>query len=345
MRIRQSVRAPESTAPVAGFAQGVVPDALRRNRGQITIPATSFHHGHKSGPAADMPNDPAPQPTMETEAMLGTATFAARIVRYDMPAAHDTVMAPVDTYHINMCLTPRPVNARAGYGAHWGPHRFERLGDIFMVPPAEVLHFRGESGRQASLICDLQPGPVAELLGRELEWTDNRLAATLDISNARIRALLYRVTEEVRHPGLAAERLLDLFAGELAIEIGRFCLEVHERPVTGGLASWRLRLIDERLSADAAAPSLGDLADICNISIRQLTRGFRTSRGCSIGDYIEQRRMEAAKRLLVTGESVKGVAFAMGFASPSSFTFAFRRAVGISPNHFRQRQLRAMRAS
>jgi AraC family transcriptional regulator len=28
----------------------------------------------------------------------------------------------------------------------------------------------------------------------------------------------------------------------------------------------------------------------------------------------------------------------MGFASPSSFTYAFRRAVGISPTHFRTRQ-------
>jgi AraC family transcriptional regulator len=35
---------------------------------------------------------------------------------------------------------------------------------------------------------------------------------------------------------------------------------------------------------------------------------------------------------------VKAIAFAMGFASPSSFTFAFRRAVGISPTHFRTRQ-------
>jgi len=257
-----------------------------------------------------------------------------------MPLAQDNVTAPADTYHVNLCLTPRPLNARAGYVAHWGPHRFERLGDIFLVPPGEALHFRGDPGRQASLTCDLDPAPVAALLGHAPEWTDARLAATLDISSARIRALLFRLTEEVRHPGLAAETMLDLLAGELAIEIGRFAVEIHERPVTGGLASWRLRLIDERLSDTASAPGLAELATICNISVRQLTRGFRTSRGCSIGDYIEQRRMEAAKRLLMGGDSVKAVAFAMGFASPSSFTFAFRRAVGISPNHFRQRQSR-----
>jgi AraC family transcriptional regulator len=42
------------------------------------------------------------------------------------------------------------------------------------------------------------------------------------------------------------------------------------------------------------------------------------------------------------GESVKTIAFSMGFASPSSFTFAFRRAVGASPSTFRQRQGRAL---
>ena len=105
-----------------------------------------------------------------------------------------------------------------------------------------------------------------------------------------------------------------------------------------------MRLIDERLSDDPAAPSLSELAQHCNMSVRQLTRGFKVSRGCSIGDYVEQRRMERAKRLLVDGESVKTLAFAMGFSSPSSFTYAFRRAVGISPSQFRQRQTRGLQA-
>jgi AraC family transcriptional regulator len=48
--------------------------------------------------------------------------------------------------------------------------------------------------------------------------------------------------------------------------------------------------------------------------------------------------METAKRLLMAGDSVKAIAFSMGFASPSSFTFAFRRTVGVSPSHFRTRQ-------
>lgn len=283
---------------------------------------------------------PTERPTMIVEAELIGQAISAQVVRFDIPSPTAATLEGGDCYHINMCLTPRPQGAQAGYPDRWGPHRFDRLGDIFMVPPGERLLVRGGSVRQSSLTCQLPAEAVHSLFGHPLSWSDQQLATTIDITNARIRALLFRLTEEVFHPGFAAQHMLELLGGALAIEIGRFCHEVNERPLTGGLSGWRLRLIDERLSDDSAAPTLGDLAKLCNLSIRQLTRGFRVSRGCSIGDYIEQRRMELAKRLLVRGESVKAIAFTMGFSSASSFTFAFRRSVGISPSQFRQRQVR-----
>lgn len=272
---------------------------------------------------------------------LAVPSLSAQLVRFHMPEPTSTVHPTNDRYQLNMCLTPRPISSVGGYAERWGPHRLERLGDIFLVPPNESLFIRGGSGRQASLICHLEKEVVHGFVGHVLNWDDQHLVSTLDIGSARIRAILFRVTEEVRHPGLCWDRMLEFLAGELALELARHCLEAIERPVTGGLAGWRLRLIDERLAEDSPPPSLQALADLCAVSVRQLTRGFRVSRACSIGDYIEQRRMESAKRMLMAGDSVKTIAFALGFASPSSFTFAFRRAVGSSPSTFRQRQGRA----
>lgn len=266
-------------------------------------------------------------------------------MRFAIPEPTATQHQIVDSYHVNMCLTPRPLESRAGYRRRWGPHRFERLGDIFLLPPGEELYVKGGTGRQASLICMIEPALLHDVVGRDLKWDDQHLAATLDISSAQVRALLFRITAEIRHPGLAATKMLELLGAELAIELGRYCYEVAERPVTGGLAGWRLRLIDERLDEKLEAPTLQELAELCSLSVRQLTRGFRVSRACSIGDYVEQRRMETAKRLLMDGDSVKTIAFAMGFSSPSSFTFAFRRAVGTSPTTFRQRQARVLNAA
>jgi AraC family transcriptional regulator len=284
--------------------------------------------------------------TADVDAELAIPALTAQLMRFHMPEPTASVHAVEDRYQLNMCLTPRPVSSRGGYAKRWGPHRLERLGDIFLLPPGESLFIRGGTGRQASLVCHLDPDLVHGFVGHPLAWDDQHLASTLDIGSARIRAILFRLTEEVRHPGLGWDRMLEFLAGKLALELARHCLETLERPVTGGLAGWRLRLIDERLSEEhwaeeRSAPSLQELADLCAVSVRQLTRGFRVSRACSIGDYVEQRRMESAKRMLMAGESVKTIAFAMGFASPSSFTFAFRRAVGASPSTFRQRQGRA----
>ena len=289
-------------------------------------------------------SNPAPLPTILVDTELTGGDTVAQIVHFDIPMPSDNLVQQGDSYLLNMCLTPRPLNARACYVRRWGPHRFERLGDVFLVPPGEELQFRGDSGRQASVLCSIARETVDGIVGQALAWDDARLAATLDIASARIRALLLRLSEELRHPGLAAERLVEFMGGQIAIELGRFSQEVAERPVTGGLAGWRLRLIDERLGEEGPPPALEELAERCALSVRQLTRGYRASRGCSIGDHIEQRRMETAKRMLVSGDSVKTVAFALGFGSPSSFTFAFRRVVGTSPSLFRQRQLHGIAA-
>lgn len=284
------------------------------------------------------PTVPVSRPTMSVQSEARGRMLTAQVVGFHIPGPTESVLHDARAYQVNLCLTPRPLYTRASYHRLWGPHRYEAVGEIFLIPPGEELHIKGGAGEQASLTCQLDAAALHAIVGEELEWTERRIADALDITNVRVRNLLFRLTEEVRHPGFAGAQMIEFLSGELAVEIGRFGREVVERSMSGGLASWRLRLIDERLSDDPTAPPLKELADLCGLSVRQLTRGFRASRGSSLGDYIEQRRMENAKRMLMTGESIKSIAFAMGFASPSSFTYAFRRAVGISPTHFRTRQ-------
>jgi AraC family transcriptional regulator len=55
---------------------------------------------------------------------------------------------------------------------------------------------------------------------------------------------------------------------------------------------------------------------------------------------VERCRVEHARRLLAADQSVKAIAYSLGFASPSGFCFAFRRATGETPREFRQRARR-----
>jgi len=277
--------------------------------------------------------------TVETELRVPAASI--QIVRFNLEGPSDYILRREDAYWLDLCLTPRPGDPRASYHDHWGPHRFERLGDIFLVPPRQTMHVKSESGgRQSSIICQLNESAISQWLGEDIDWTARQLEASLDIGSPHIRTLLFRLAEEARHPGFASQTLAELAVGQLAIELSRVCMDIVEGPVAGGLASWRMRLIEERLREVREPPSLAELARLCNVSVRQLTRGFRASHGCSIGDYIAQTRVDHAKRLLATDETIKAIAYALGFASPSNFSYAFRRATGATPRQYRQRVLR-----
>jgi len=277
--------------------------------------------------------------TIEAEVRVPAAT--AQLERYQFPEPVDEVLRDPeeDAYRFDLCLTPRPHNARACYRERWGPHRFERIGDLFVVPPGETLQARSDRGRQASIVCRLRPEPISAWFDGDLHWTPRRLEASLDIRQASIHSLLLRLAEELRRPGFASQVLVELIAVQLAIELGRYWTAIAEGAVTGGLHPWRLRLIDERLRDVREAPTLTELAALCRLSVRQLTRGFRASRGCSIGDYVAQSRVDHARRLLATDQTVRTIAHSLGFSSTSAFAYAFRRATGETPGRFRQRVL------
>jgi AraC family transcriptional regulator len=264
----------------------------------------------------------------------------ARLVRIDLPGPIDHITCDEDGFRFGLCLGPRTHPVRARYSERWGPHRFERLGRAFVTPPGEPLQIRDDYGHHASMLCQLRPEPIRAWFDGELKWTERRLEATLDLPNASIRSLLQRLADELRHPGFASVVLMDLIAAQLAIELSRCFADLPEGPATGGLAPWRLRLIEERLREVREAPTLAELAGLCGLSVRQLTRGFRASRGCSIGEHVALIRVEHARRLLATDRSIKSIAYSLGFSSPSAFAFAFRRATGETPREFRQRASR-----
>jgi AraC family transcriptional regulator len=276
--------------------------------------------------------------TIEAEVRVPLATV--QVVHFHLVEPVERALREDRAYRLDLCLTPRLGNARACYSDRWSPHRFERIGKVFLLPPGETMQARSECGRQASIVCQLLPDPISQWLGGDLEWTDQRLAATLDIPDATIRGLLLRLAEEARNPGFASQTLVELIVAQIGIELGRYCAAITEGPSSGGLAPWRLRLIEERLREIHETPTLAELAGLCKLSVRQLTRGFRASRGRSIGDHVAQTRLERAMQQLATDQSVKAVAYSLGFASPSSFSYAFHRAVGETPRQYRRRVLR-----
>ena len=83
--------------------------------------------------------------------------------------------------------------------------------------------------------------------------------------------------------------------------------------------------------------SLTDVAARFYLSPYYLSRLFKRVTGQSIVDYINNRRIEAAQKLLETTElSISAVAEQTGFASAAHFRGVFHEVMGTGPLQYRK---------
>jgi len=89
------------------------------------------------------------------------------------------------------------------------------------------------------------------------------------------------------------------------------------------------QLIEAHLSSSI---SQKEIARKFSISVRHLSRIFSGQTGFSVGSYIIQRRLNAAKKMLYNPKfSVKEIAESLGFRSDNYFCAFFKRQTGMTP--------------
>jgi AraC family transcriptional regulator len=262
-------------------------------------------------------------------------TGSVLLLQIDTPGPVDELIREDESYWL-FGHGPRLPKTELCFTERWKSRHFEPVGRILLLPPKHEAIMRSEPGRQRTVACQLKTDLFHELSGRDIEWTNERLEGSCDIANPAIGMLIAQLGAELVNPGFASAVVVESLVVQMAVHLLRQFDD--EQPAEhAGLDAWRLRAIDERLEEFQDAPSLSELAQICRLSVRQLSRGFRSSRGVSIGSFVAQRRMERAKLSLVQGSSVKSVAEALGFASSASFCNVFRRATGFAPGEYKQR--------
>ncbi|SAK47575.1 GlxA family transcriptional regulator [Caballeronia ptereochthonis] len=158
-------------------------------------------------------------------------------------------------------------------------------------------------------------------------WTSAGVTAGIDLSLALVeedlgRALALDVARHLvvflKRPGGQAQ-----FSAALSLQkSGERFAELH---------AW----IAENLASDL---SVGVLAGRVGMSERSFVRHYRAQTGTTPARSIERMRLEAARRLLGdTGLPVKRVAARCGFGSEETMRRGFLRALGVSPQAYRDR--------
>ena len=109
-------------------------------------------------------------------------------------------------------------------------------------------------------------------------------------------------------------------------------------PARGGLAPWQKKRATEILSARIAGDtSLTFVAKECGLSRSHFARAFKQSLGKSAHSWHAEQRLARAQDLLLDrGQSIAAIATLLGFADQSTFSRSFSKAVGMSPNRWRQ---------
>jgi AraC-like DNA-binding protein len=78
-------------------------------------------------------------------------------------------------------------------------------------------------------------------------------------------------------------------------------------------------------------------ARVATLSPFHFQRMFKLAFGQTPMQFLQQTRLEAARRLLAhTGDGITAICFAVGFESPGSFSWLFRKRFGVSPRAFRE---------
>lgn len=217
-------------------------------------------------------------------------------------------------------------------------------GQIMFYPAGRSYMSEAGIGTARTMTCIFPAEAMEGLLGMAPPWSSHtEEQGALRLGGSEIEHLLLKAYRELNEQGFGMRALLDAIATALAITLIR-ALSVDrapdDLPRKGGLASWRLRRIRDRVHVDGPAPSLIELSELCGMSVRHLTRAFKQETGVTVAAFIQELQIERARELLVITKSpVAEIATQLGFSTTSSFCYAFRRFTGQRPSDVRLGQL------
>ncbi len=268
---------------------------------------------------------------------IRSSAAEAQIVEWIWPSPMD-VEARESRHMLEMSLPPFATDGAACF-PDIAPDRYSFMGAMFLRPAGIALRARSAGGRIRVVRCAVDPDRFAEVIEREIEWSESELRVCLHLRSETLRDLFQRLRGELVSPGLASATLVEAYTTALIIEAARTLDAGLEGRSEGRLAGWQYRRITERIAEEIPPPSVSELARLCGVSSRHLLRLYRNLAGESVIAHIERAQAQRAKALLdETDLPLKTIAARLGFAHTGSFSTAFRRATGMTAREYRQRR-------
>ena len=219
-----------------------------------------------------------------------------------------------------------------------------RSGEVAIIPASSSWTCRTE-GLESPVMLLLYLRPLfVRSAARELNFSQTEIGLTPQIgfTDKHICHVAKSLLHELNEANVVGRLYADSLATGLAIQLVRRYSSLRDIHVGhGGMAPHKLRkalaLIDHHLcDEEEGRVALRAVARDVSMSYFHFSRAFKQSMGMTATNYIAERRIERAKKMLEETEMpISEIALRSGFSSQSHFTTAFRRLAGATPKAFR----------
>ncbi|MFA7553493.1 MAG: AraC family transcriptional regulator [Spongiibacteraceae bacterium] len=273
------------------------------------------------------------------EGRLSDPAYDITIYDVNWTAPGEGLFSPKD--HCFVELLYYPVEHILGrYPQQHKNNRLKKLGNVLVVPPRASLETSWTTGSQKTLSCLFNLSKLGLVGGFDWRWENIELESTLDIDNPYMEMLLRRLAQETSAPGFASKMQAGCLLTLIALEIRRQFPELgtNEAVSDACLSAAQIDTLSDMIeSSTGAGPSLSTLALACDLPPRQLSVSFKNTTGKTLRQFIADSRINKAKALLLDRHLlIKEVAYLSGFQNAAAFTAAFRKAVQLTPQQFRE---------
>ena len=255
----------------------------------------------------------------------------------------DVITVPASDNHCLVLNLNEPVLVEANFIKR----HFEgslQAGEVAIIPAGCSWSCQSTtSNLQSTVLLYLRPLFVRSALENLSLSGELMLTPDIGFRCEHIRHLTMSLLEELQESNVIGRLYADSLALGVAMQlIRRYSSLKNVHVGQGGMAPHHLRkamaLIDQHLgSEEEGRVALRVIAKKVGMSYFHFSRAFKQALGMSPTNYIAERRIEHAKKLMQeTSLPISEIALRSGFSSQSHFTTSFRRFSGVTPRSFRR---------